>query len=332
MRIQLTCSMTAMSSKVRNASSEASANKGNTNVPTQAKPANPDTAISMVAFTRDGGTADLATVLFPKEDPSSAPKKTKLSTEEESSLDRCEQVIERGLSTFVEVGASLHQIQSQRLYRQKHDSFEAYLAGRWNFKRAHAYRLISAYRVLETIRDEDGKDLAESHVRQLVRLPEDQRADALRRAKELAGKEARTAKHIQQAVDTMLGKVNKSPSKSSDDEEDNTNGGTAAEKPAPPLAPTGGAAAPRESTGTPLPPDTELVDELLALVRGTRDLLTIKKDVKAAIQQLFRMEQVLTQPAARSRYSSIEIGAEETSEGSNVFVGRLSPARQLQAA
>lgn len=326
---QLPPSMTGMKNKKTHASPEA-APKSSNNVAAQANSAKPDKAITLVAITPDGGTANLATVLFPKEDPSSTPKKTKLSTEEESSLERLEKVIESGLKTFVEVGAALYQIQSQRLYRQKHDSFESYLASRWNFKRAHAYRLICAYRVLETIQDEDGKDLAESHVRQLVRLPEDQRTEALRRAKELAGKETRTAKHIQQAVDALLGKSKKkSPSKSTDDEEDDNNGGVAAEKPTtPPPAPTGGAAAPRESAGTPMQRDTELVNELLALVRGTRDFLTIKKDVNAAIQQLFRMERVLTKVS----YSGIEIPEDETEEASNCTVGTFTRTPQLQAA
>lgn len=314
----------------KDASTEVSTNNGQNIVPAQANPANPDKAINLVAFTPDGGTANLATVMFPEEDASSASKKTKFSSDEKSSLERCEQVIERGLATFVDVGAALHQIQSQRLYRQKHDSFEAYLRSRWNFKRAHAYRLISAYRALETIQDEDGKDLAESHVRQLVRLPVDQRAEALRRAKELAGKGTRTSKHIQQVVDDMLGKTKKKSL--SDDEEDNSDGGTTAETPTPPPAPTGGAAAPRESAGTPMQRDTELVNELLALVRGTRDLLTIKRDVKAAIQQLFRMEQVLTRCAGKVNYAGIEIPEDEAEEASTSFTGRLTEMRQLQAA
>jgi len=321
-----------MKNKKKHASPEA-APKSSINVTAQANPAKPDKAITLVAITPDGATANLATVLFPEEDSSSTPNNTKLSAEERSSLERLEQVIERGIATFVEVGAALYQIQSQRLYRRKHDSFEAYLAGRWNFKRAHAYRLISAYRVLETIRDEDGKELAESHVRQLVRLPKDQRAEALRRAKELAGKGPRTAKHIQQVVDAMLGKTKKSPSKPSDDEEqDNNDGGAPAETPTPPSAPTGGAAAPHESTNEPAPSDLVLVNELLALVRQTRDLLTLRGDVNAAIQQLFRMEHVLTRPAAPRRYNALDSAADSTEEESNTATGPIKPQRQLQAA
>lgn len=333
MRNQLPRSMTAMKNKKTNAASSEAAPKSDNNVPVQANPANPDAATTLVALSQDGGVANLATVMFPKEDPSSAAQKTKLSTEEESSLERCEKAIERGLATYVEVGAALFQIQAQGLYRQKHDSFESYLASRWSFKRAQAYRLISAYRVLETIRDEDGKELTESHARQLARLSQDRRTEALRRAKELAGEKPRTAKHIQQVVDAILGKTKKSPSKSSgDEEEDNNNGGVTAEKPTTPPAPTGGAAAPRESAGTPMQPDTALVNELLALVRGTRDLLTIKKDVKAAIEQLFRMERVLTKSAAKGRYVDIEILGAEADEANTCFTGQITETRQLQAA
>lgn len=316
------------------ASTEVSSKTDSSNLPAQTKAANPDSAIRLVAFNPDSTTPSLATVLFPAEEASSDPKKTKLSKAEKSSLERCEQVIQRGLATFVEVGAALHEIQSQRLYRQQHTSFEAYLTSRWNFKRAHAYRLINAYRVLEKIQDEAGKELSESHVRQLVRLPEDQRAEALRRAKELAGQETRTAKHIQQAVDDLLGKPKKSASKSSDDEADNdgNGGGTPADKPTPPPAPTGGATAPQTTARPPLTVDTALVNELLELVRGTRDLLTIKRDVNAAIQQLFRLEKVLTQPAKDTRYEAIAIQQEEAEEAGTTFAGRLTEVRQRQAA
>ena len=171
-------------------------------------------------------------------------------------------------------------------------------------------------------------------MRQLVRLPEDQRAEALRRAKELAGQETRTAKHIQQAVDDLLGKTKKAASKSSDDEADNdgNGGGTPADKPTPPPAPTGGATAPQTTARPPLTVDTALVKELLALVRGTRDLLTIKRDVNAAIQQLFRLEQALTQPAKDNRYASIAIQQDEAEEAGTTVSGRLTEVRQRQAA
>jgi hypothetical protein len=324
--------------KNTNASAEASSTSANNNARAQTNPANPDSAITLVALSQDGGVANLATILIPEEDSSSKAKKTTLSTEEKSSLERCEQVIERGLATFIEVGAAMYEIQSQRLYRQEHGSFEAYLSSRWSFKRAHAYRLINAYRVLETIRDEDGKELTESHARQLARLPQDQRTEALRRAKELAGEKSRTAKHIQQAVDAMLGKTKKPSASASapaeDDGEDNDDsGGQTNEKTPTPPSPTGGATIPSEPSQTPMTVDTELVEELLALVRETRELLTEDQDVAAAIRHLFRMEHLLDSSAAKKRYGSLEVQAVNAgSPQEDTYKEVVHPMAQLQAA
>lgn len=68
------------------ASIEASSKTDSSNLPAQAKVANPDSAIRLVAFNQDSATPSLATVLFPAEEASSDPKKTKLSKAEKSSL------------------------------------------------------------------------------------------------------------------------------------------------------------------------------------------------------------------------------------------------------
>ncbi len=64
------------------------------------------------------------------------------------SLADCEAVIERGLNTFVEVGAALMEIRDARLYRASHGDFDTYCAGRWGMKRAHAYRLIESSEIV----------------------------------------------------------------------------------------------------------------------------------------------------------------------------------------
>lgn len=65
---------------------------------------------------------------------------TKLSNElnrqERSLLKRSEHAIAKGLYHFIAVGAALAEIQEKRLYRQSHDTFEAYLAERWDMARA----------------------------------------------------------------------------------------------------------------------------------------------------------------------------------------------------
>jgi len=59
-------------------------------------------------------------------------------------LETYEQVIERGLSTFVDVGNALTAIRENRLYRSTHSTFEAYCQERWGFTRRRATYLIDA--------------------------------------------------------------------------------------------------------------------------------------------------------------------------------------------
>jgi hypothetical protein len=62
-----------------------------------------------------------------------------------------ESVIERGLSSFVEVGEALMTIRDEKLYRQDHDTFEAYCRERWGFGKAHSYRLIESAEVVAAL-------------------------------------------------------------------------------------------------------------------------------------------------------------------------------------
>lgn len=64
-----------------------------------------------------------------------------------STLAECEAIIERGLTTFVEVGSALLRIRDERLYRESHGTFEGYCRERWNLSRPRAYQLIEAAEV-----------------------------------------------------------------------------------------------------------------------------------------------------------------------------------------
>ena len=65
------------------------------------------------------------------------------STEVDELID-CEEIIERGRQTFIEVGEALLHIREARLYREQYSSFEAYLQERWNMGKAYAHRMIAA--------------------------------------------------------------------------------------------------------------------------------------------------------------------------------------------
>lgn len=63
------------------------------------------------------------------------------------SLADLEAIIERGLTTFVEVGLALMAIREGRLYRDTHVAFEDYCKERWGFSRQRAAQLIDAAEV-----------------------------------------------------------------------------------------------------------------------------------------------------------------------------------------
>lgn len=73
---------------------------------------------------------------------------TELTTAEKHSLAQCEAAIERGQHAFIEVGSALLTIKEGKLYREGHNTFEAYCKARWGFTRTYAFRLIVASEVV----------------------------------------------------------------------------------------------------------------------------------------------------------------------------------------
>lgn len=73
-------------------------------------------------------------------------------------LSVLESVIERGLDTFLEVGAALAEIRDHKLFRATHDSFLQYLKERWDLSQSSAYYLISTSQVATAIK-ESGQQL-----------------------------------------------------------------------------------------------------------------------------------------------------------------------------
>ena len=69
-----------------------------------------------------------------------------LAPDEATHLARCEGVIGRGLTVFVEVGRALAEIRDAKLYRVNYKTFEAYCKERWEIGRSRAYELIDQAR------------------------------------------------------------------------------------------------------------------------------------------------------------------------------------------
>jgi hypothetical protein len=96
---------------------------------------------------------------------------TVLTTPEKNRLALCEDIIEKGLNTFIEVGQVLLEIKERKLYREAYNTFETYCAKRWGLSRPRAYQLIEATNVvnnLSTIVDKLPE--TESQARPLAKL------------------------------------------------------------------------------------------------------------------------------------------------------------------
>lgn len=74
-----------------------------------------------------------------------------LTTEEKTALSYHENVIEKGLETFIEVGQSLQYIRDNRLYRAEYKTFDEYMSERWHRTRAWASNMIKAVDTMETL-------------------------------------------------------------------------------------------------------------------------------------------------------------------------------------
>lgn len=131
----------------------------------------------------------------------------KLSAGERELLASLEATIVRGTRAFAETGRALAMVRDERLYRETHESFEAYAAETFDISRQQAYRLIDAAQVLEAMSpmgDIGDGPRSERQARELAPLkdrPEEMSA-AWRSASEAAAAQSRavTAEDVRAAV------------------------------------------------------------------------------------------------------------------------------------
>lgn len=130
-------------------------------------------------------------------------------------LARLEDVVDRGLGTFMEVGAALLGIRDSGKYRERgYDRFDVYCEGRFHLSRSRLYQLMDAAQVAEavsTIVDTEAAPLPrpanEAQARELARLPdaETQRETWAEVVTEHPDPKTRTADTIGKVVDRRLG-------------------------------------------------------------------------------------------------------------------------------
>jgi hypothetical protein len=131
-----------------------------------------------------------------------------LSETEEKMLGHYETIIEQGEKTIIEVGQALLAINRGKLYKTQYGSFEEYCREKWGFGKRRGYYLIDAAEIANEVCT-SGAHLSEVTERQLRAVAKlsntDQRLKAFNRAKEIAGKKKVNSRHVEEAVNDILG-------------------------------------------------------------------------------------------------------------------------------
>lgn len=110
-----------------------------------------------------------------------------LTDTESAEFAECEAQVERGLSTFVEVGTALERIREGRFYRTTHDTFGLYCTERWGMHYRHANRLIEAAATVEALGPMGPTPTTERQARELSGLAPEEAAEVLTEANETTG-------------------------------------------------------------------------------------------------------------------------------------------------
>lgn len=112
------------------------------------------------------------------------------------SLKQCEEIIGRGISSFIEVGNALRAIRDGKLYKAEFKTFEEYCQQRWNWGRAYANRQIAASDTVENLAPRGAIVVTEKLIRPIVNLELDVQKKVWNQAIEAAGKGKITAKQV----------------------------------------------------------------------------------------------------------------------------------------
>ena len=132
-----------------------------------------------------------------------------LTTGEIGRLEELETVIAENFQGFYAVGCALAEINSSRLYRVTHVTFEDYCRERFEIARRTAYQYIEAKEVMDNVRHGAQTKLLplnERQVRPLARLEPDAQVLAWKKVVESASLEhGITAKHVSEVVSELIG-------------------------------------------------------------------------------------------------------------------------------
>lgn len=103
-----------------------------------------------------------------------------LDAGEAARLQELEAAVDAYANAYQAAGKALAEIRDLEMYRPTHSTFEEYVEARWDFKRAHAYRLIEAAAVARAcLQSGDIAPANEAQARELVKVYRDGGAEAL---------------------------------------------------------------------------------------------------------------------------------------------------------
>jgi hypothetical protein len=121
---------------------------------------------------------------------------TKLSAIERSDLKRCERIIKRGSTVFIQVSEALMEIRDKRLYRENYPTFDGYCQDKWGFTARHGQRLLAAKDVVDNLRPTGRIPDNERQARPLVGLPAETQREVWQEAIESADDGKITAERV----------------------------------------------------------------------------------------------------------------------------------------
>jgi len=133
-----------------------------------------------------------------------------MDTDDQIYLESREKVVSTSLKLSVVAAKALYEIRTYRgglLWNREFPSFEAYCASRWNYGKAHAYRLAACGEFLADLEAQsptgDWMPGNESHVRPIFKLPRERRVECWMEAMSAIPAERRTARTIAKEVSRL---------------------------------------------------------------------------------------------------------------------------------
>jgi hypothetical protein len=114
--------------------------------------------------------------------------KEQITRTELKELQINEEIIERGIRSFIDVGQALSEIRRGKLWKGSYENFPVYLRVRWGMGDSYASKLITGSEVASRLKDVTN----ENQARELSRVPFTDQEKVLTRAVEMAGNSNRT--------------------------------------------------------------------------------------------------------------------------------------------